>query len=176
LILNLGLLLFGLLLLFFGGEALVRGSVSLAERFGISKFVVGLVIVGFGTSTPELLVSVQASLAGSPDIAIGNIVGSNIAHGLLLVALAALIADDDARHQRRDQIVQPLGLGPFLKGDVNRAAHAAEELDKRRSFRRHDRARDDASPFLADRGHRACLMDVEPDILGRPLHECHSLR
>ncbi len=106
-ILNLGLLLFGLLLLFFGGEALVRGSVSLAERFGISKFVVGLVIVGFGTSTPELLVSVQASLAGSPDIAIGNIVGSNIANVLLIVGLAALIAPiaNADRTIRRDVIV-----------------------------------------------------------------------
>ncbi|MEQ8246929.1 MAG: calcium/sodium antiporter [Alphaproteobacteria bacterium] len=106
-IVDFGLLLLGLVLLFFGGEALVRGSVSIAERFGISKFVVGLVIVGFGTSAPEMLVSVQAALAGSPDIAIGNIVGSNIANILLIVGVAALIAPiaNNDTSIRRDIIV-----------------------------------------------------------------------
>lgn len=82
----------GLVLLFVGGESLVRGSVALAERLGISKLLIGLVIVGFGTSTPELLVSVKAALAGSPEIALGNVVGSNIANVLLILGLAALIA------------------------------------------------------------------------------------
>ncbi len=63
----------GLVLLFVGGEGLVRGSVALAERFGISKLLIGLVIVGFGTSTPELLVSVNAALDGAPEIALGNV-------------------------------------------------------------------------------------------------------
>lgn len=81
----------GLVLLFVGGEGLVRGSVSIAERLGISKLLIGLVIVGFGTSTPELLVSVNAAIDGVPEIALGNVVGSNIANILLIVGVAALI-------------------------------------------------------------------------------------
>jgi len=81
----------GLILLFLGGEGLVRGSVTLAERLGISKLLIGLVIVGFGTSTPELLVSVKAALGGAPEIALGNAVGSNIANVLLIVGLASVI-------------------------------------------------------------------------------------
>jgi len=81
----------GLVLLFIGGEGLVRGAVAIAERFGISKLLIGLVIVGFGTSTPELLVSVNAALDGAPEIALGNVVGSNIANILLIVGVAASI-------------------------------------------------------------------------------------
>lgn len=81
----------GLTLLFLGGEALVRGSVTISKRLGISAILIGVVVVGFGTSTPELLVSVQASLAGQPDIALGNVVGSNIANVLLILGLAAVI-------------------------------------------------------------------------------------
>lgn len=86
-----GLIAAGLVLLFVGGESLVRGSVAIAERLGLSKLIIGLVIVGFGTSTPELLVSVKAALGGSPEIALGNVVGSNIANILLIVGIAALI-------------------------------------------------------------------------------------
>lgn len=82
----------GLVLLFLGGEGLVRGSVAIAERLGISRLLIGLVIVGFGTSTPELLVSVNAALGGTPEIALGNVVGSNIANVLLIVGVAAVIA------------------------------------------------------------------------------------
>jgi cation:H+ antiporter len=85
------LIISGLLMLFIGGEGLVRGSVAISERLGISAILIGVVVVGFGTSTPELLVSVQASLAGQPDIALGNVVGSNIANILLILALAAVI-------------------------------------------------------------------------------------
>jgi cation:H+ antiporter len=81
----------GLVLLFFGGEGLVRGSVAVAERLGISKLLIGLVIVGFGTSTPELLVSVNAALDGAPEIALGNVVGSNTANVLLILGLAVMI-------------------------------------------------------------------------------------
>jgi cation:H+ antiporter len=83
--------LIGLVGLFFGGEALVRGSVNIARRMAISPLVIGLTVVGFGTSTPELLVSVQAALSGVPDIAVGNIIGSNIANILLIVGLTALV-------------------------------------------------------------------------------------
>jgi cation:H+ antiporter len=82
----------GLALLAVGGEFLVRGAVQLAERLGVSPLVIGLTLVGFGTSTPELVASVQASLAGSPGIAVGNIVGSNIANILLILGISALIA------------------------------------------------------------------------------------
>jgi len=69
---DLVLVVAGLFLLFIGGEGLVRGSVAIAERLGISKLLIGLVIVGFGTSTPELLVSVNAALDGAPEIALGH--------------------------------------------------------------------------------------------------------
>lgn len=85
------LILGGLVLLALGGEALVRGAVQIAERLGVSPLLIGLTLVGFGTSTPELVTSVQASLAGSPGIAVGNVVGSNIANVLLILGVAALI-------------------------------------------------------------------------------------
>lgn len=81
----------GLCLLTLGGEFLVRGAVRLAERLGMSPLLIGLTLVGFGTSTPELVTSVEASLSGSSGIAIGNIVGSNIVNILLILGLAALI-------------------------------------------------------------------------------------
>lgn len=77
--------------LFFGGEALVRGSVGIARRLSMSSLLIGLTVVGFGTSTPELLVSLDAALRGVPDIALGNVVGSNIANILLIVGISALI-------------------------------------------------------------------------------------
>jgi cation:H+ antiporter len=84
-------LLGGLVLLIVGGELLVRGAVQIAERLNISPLLVGLTVVAFGTSMPELVTSVQASLAGSPGIALGNIVGSNIANVLLILGVAALL-------------------------------------------------------------------------------------
>src|SRR6056297_3983753 len=82
----------GLALLVMGGDLLVRGAVRVAERLGVSPLVIGLTLVGFGTSTPELVTSVQAALSGSPGIAYGNIVGSNIANILLILGVAALVA------------------------------------------------------------------------------------
>ncbi len=84
-------LLLGLVLLIAGGDLLVRGAVRIAERLSLSPMLIGLTVVGMGTSMPELAASVQASLAGSPGIAIGNIVGSNIANALLILGIAALI-------------------------------------------------------------------------------------
>lgn len=81
----------GLILLMLGGELLVRGAVQVATRLGVSPLVIGLTLVGFGTSTPELVTSVQAALSGSPGIAYGNIVGSNIANILLILGVAAII-------------------------------------------------------------------------------------
>lgn len=81
----------GLVLLALGGELLVRGAVGLAARIGISPLLAGLTIVGFGTSMPELATSVQAAMAGAPGIAVGNVVGSNIANILLILGVSALI-------------------------------------------------------------------------------------
>lgn len=81
----------GLVLLAVGGELLVRGAVGMAAQLGISPLLAGLTIVGFGTSTPELATSVQAAMAGSPGIAIGNVVGSNIANILFILGLSAVI-------------------------------------------------------------------------------------
>lgn len=81
----------GLVGLYFGAEWLLRGSIALAHKLAIPTLIVSLVIVGFGTSMPELLVSVRAGLAGSSDIALGNVVGSNTANILLIIAVCALI-------------------------------------------------------------------------------------
>ncbi|NNU82269.1 sodium:calcium antiporter, partial [Halovulum dunhuangense] len=85
-------LLAGLALLVVGGEFLVRGAVQVATRLGVSPLVIGLTLVGFGTSTPELVTSVQAALTNAPGIAYGNIVGSNIANILLIAGVAAIIS------------------------------------------------------------------------------------
>lgn len=85
------LLAFGFVLLLGGGEALVKGSVALALRLGVSPLLVGLTLVGFGTSTPELVASIQAANVGAPDIAVGNVVGSNIANILLILGVAAIL-------------------------------------------------------------------------------------
>ncbi len=84
-------LLVGFILLMLSGDFLVKGSVSLAGHFKVSKLVVGVVIVSFGTSAPELVVSVDAAIKGHPDIAIGNVVGSNIANIALVLGLTAVI-------------------------------------------------------------------------------------
>lgn len=105
----------GLLGLFLGGDWLVRGASQIALRFSISPLVVGLIIVGFGTSTPELLVSLQAAFNGVPAIAIGNVIGSNIANILLILGLAAVIAPPIAtfRTMRRD-LMWMLGAALFI--------------------------------------------------------------
>jgi cation:H+ antiporter len=81
----------GLLLLFIGGEAMVRGASSLALRLGLSPLAVGLTVVAFGTSTPELVVSLDAVFAGVPDIAVGGVVGSNIANVTLILGVGMLL-------------------------------------------------------------------------------------
>lgn len=82
----------GLVCLTVGAELLVRGSVRLAMRLGVSSFFIGLTIVGFGTSTPELATSVGAALRGQSDICLGNVVGSNIFNIAAILGIAALIA------------------------------------------------------------------------------------
>ena len=85
------LLVLGLFLLFIGGDWLVSGSVAVAKRMKVSPLLIGLTLVGFGTSTPELTTSLLATYKGSNGIAIGNVVGSNIANILLILGVTALI-------------------------------------------------------------------------------------
>lgn len=85
------MLIIGLSLLVWGGNLLVDGSVGVAKKMGLSSLVIGLVLVGFGTSTPELLASLLSVLKGSNGIALGNVIGSNIANILLVLGAAAVI-------------------------------------------------------------------------------------
>jgi len=122
------LLLFipGIILLLLGAEVLVRGAVDLAVAWGISPLVVGLTIVAFGTSAPEAAVSIQSALAGGGDIALGNVVGSNIMNVLFILGASALVAPLIVSRQllRLDLPVMigasllPLGMG--LNGRIDR--------------------------------------------------------
>lgn len=120
----------GLTGLIVGGELLVRGAVSAAKSFGISPMIIGLTLVGFGTSSPELVTSLQAALSGSSGIAIGNIVGSNIGNVLLILGVAAVIYPIavDPKAFRRDGMVVAIAtllcIGAVLFGEVGRVMGA----------------------------------------------------
>ncbi len=86
------LLIVGLVLILLGADALVNGASAVARKYGISEFVVGLTIVGIGTSAPELIVSAISAINGSSDIAIGNVVGSNISNVFMILGVTAIIA------------------------------------------------------------------------------------
>ena len=100
------LLILGLCLLAFGGDTMVSGAVALAKKMGISTLLIGLTLVGFGTSTPELLTSLLAAIKGSNDIALGNVVGSNVANILLVLGVAAVImpVSVDIKSFKRDGV------------------------------------------------------------------------
>ena len=97
----------GLICLFFGGDWLVKGAIALSAKLGLPAFLISLTVVGFGTSMPELLVSVRAALAEAPGIALGNVIGSNIANILLIIGLSAVIAPIaiSSGNSKRDIIV-----------------------------------------------------------------------
>ncbi len=84
-------LVLGLAILVFSGDFLVKGALGIAEKFKISPLVIGMTVVSFGTSAPELFVSIKAALGGSPDLAIGNVIGSNIANIALVLSITVLI-------------------------------------------------------------------------------------
>ena len=90
---NLILIFLGFFLLVIGGEFIVRSSVALSLKFNISKFVIGMTVVSFATSLPELIVSINAAINGSPSIAVNNVEGSNIANIGLVLALIAILSD-----------------------------------------------------------------------------------
>ncbi len=115
LLLDLGLVVAGLALLIGGGEALVRGASTLAVRAGISPLVIGLVVVSAATSAPELAVTVGAVLEGEPGLALGNVIGSNIANILLILGLSAVLSPLVIRRQVvRFDIPVMLGISILL--------------------------------------------------------------
>jgi len=167
-------LLAGLVLLFVGGEALVRGSVAVARRLGISQLLIGLTIVGFGTSTPELVASLEAALQGSPAIAVANVIGSNSANILLILGVAALISPVPVPNEgfRRDAVsltvVTLLMAGLAVIGTVGRATGvgliallvgytAYAYLSERRSYR------------AAAAAHEMSVKEVMPPAMGIPV-------
>lgn len=88
---HLFLLILGLPLLYYGGDLLITGSIRISRNLKISPFIIGATVVGFGTSAPELAVSILAAIQGSPELALGNVIGSNIANVGLVLGLTALI-------------------------------------------------------------------------------------
>jgi cation:H+ antiporter len=100
----------GFIILTFGAEALVRGASAVALRLGIAPLIIGLTIVAFGTSAPELAVSIKSALAGNPGIALGNVVGSNIVNIGLILAITALIRPITVRSQMVKRDI-PLMIG-----------------------------------------------------------------
>lgn len=98
----------GVVVLVVGAELLVRGASAIAARTGLSSIVIGLTVVAFGTSTPELAVSLQSSLDGKADIALGNVVGSNIANVLLVLGLSAVVGGGLVVAQRIVRIDVPI--------------------------------------------------------------------
>ena len=120
-------LLLGLVLLYFGAEGLVRGSASLALRLGIGPLLVGLTVVAFGTSAPEMIVSVKAAYLGQGDISVGNVVGSNICNIGLILGFCALIVPIKVASQivRIDTPIMiattALAIGLLYDGALSRA-------------------------------------------------------
>lgn len=162
----------GLAFLFAGGELLVRGSVALARRLGVSPLLIGLTLVGFGTSTPELMTSIEAALIGSPGISIGNVVGSNTANILLILGLAALIAPIacEPRAFYRDAAAMAVAalacLGAALAGAIGRGAGVgfiALLLAYLVHTYRRERRSHDASAVLHER--EAVLAEPGPHVL-----------
>lgn len=106
----------GIILLPIGSNLLVSGAVAMSERLGVSPLVVALTVVAFGTSLPELVVCVQAALAGSPGIAVGNVVGSNIANILLILGAAAILKPIvcDPKSILRDSLIMVAATALFV--------------------------------------------------------------
>ena len=115
----------GFVLLLCGAEVMVRGAIGLAEKLGVSKMVIGMTVIAFGTSAPELLISLNATLSGSSGLAVGNLVGSNVANILLILGLSGLILPitADQKALSRDGWVLLGGTAAFMaiaiRGEIN---------------------------------------------------------
>ena len=107
--LNIALIILGLLLVVFGADGLIEGASVIARKLGVSEFVIGVVLVGFGTSLPELVVSVTGAFEGNSAIAIGNVVGSNIFNVLVILAVTALFCPIEITRINRHKDI-PLAL------------------------------------------------------------------
>jgi cation:H+ antiporter len=166
---SIALILVGFALLYAGGEALVRGAGGLALRLGMSSFIVGMTVVAFATSSPELAVSLQAAVGGQDEVAIGNVIGSNICNIALVLGLCALIRPqevqmrilrmdvpwlifasallvaflDDGRLTRPAGVVLLIGLAVFIYWNIQMARRDKEEDRVREEFEQvvHDRHR-----------------------------------
>jgi len=188
----------GLALLVLGGELLVRGASRLAASLRISPLVIGLTVVAFGTSAPELAVSVQSALSGNADIALGNVVGSNIFNVLFILGVSALIVplSVSSHGRRRDCLLadifhrpRHLALGrrvvPFLLLSLYRVSDfpgnerpVADHLrDRHNTFRialigRHSRDRLVAKCALAAGGHHSPISPVRIWSIGNGSPPC----
>ena len=116
-------ILFGLALLIWGADRFIIGAAALAQNLGISPLLIGITVVGFGTSAPEILVSVMAALQGNPAIAVGNAVGSNIANIALILGATALVAplavhSDLLRREYPVLLVVSIGAAALLADGV----------------------------------------------------------
>ncbi|NBW40483.1 sodium:calcium antiporter [bacterium] len=121
------LLCCGVGILLSGADALIKGATNIAARLGVSTLIIGLTVVAFGTSAPELFVSVAAAIEGTADIAVGNVVGSNIFNILVVIGLTALIAPVDVARSivHKDYPIMLIALGIFfivsIDGVISRA-------------------------------------------------------
>jgi len=111
---DISLIIVGFVLLFLGGEFLLRGSIALAKRFQLSNLLIGVVVIGFGTSTPELSASISAALKGAPDIALGNVIGSNTANVFLIAGTAGFLCPLNIPYASVHRDVVMIILSSFL--------------------------------------------------------------
>lgn len=128
-ILNIVLLLVGLALIVFGADWLVDGASAIARKAGISEFVIGLTIVGFGTSCPELVVSLTGALQGNADISVGNVVGSNIFNTLLILGLTAAIAPVAVTRSNSRRDIPIALLVTFLFASLSLTGHSITRIE-----------------------------------------------
>ena len=110
---NIGYCVAGVALLYFGADYLIKGGVSIAKKLGVSPLLIGLTLVAFGTSAPELVVSIQAALNNSGDIAVGNVVGSNVCNVALILGLCAIIKPI-VTNEKLFKLDMPLLLGASI--------------------------------------------------------------
>ncbi len=113
-ILDLTLITLGLALLYYGGEFLVTGSIHISQTLKIPPFVIGATVVGFGTSAPELAVSIMAGFEGAPEVAVANVIGSNVANVGLVLGLTALLLPLGIEERRFKKEIVPLIFSTFL--------------------------------------------------------------